>query len=216
MSKYCAKCRNQISEEEKFCKQCGNAIAEQSGQNEQFNNVLVNRYEFITKKPTFRFMSAKITTTTSVMNNILSTSEKCKAKILSKKRLNGQINISDITSVTYKQYAVISLLDVFLFALSLILFFVGEMYCLACAVIVGLIWWRALVPAVEIKTKDNKKLSILFSPTDDGKKMLKLISRITGRNIDENSEIKIPFSKEPIIAAVIALAVSFILAVIFV
>ena len=82
MSKYCTKCGNQISEEEKFCKQCGNAVAEQSGQNEQFNNVLVNRYEFITKKPTFRFMSAKITTTTSVTNNILNTSAICKAKIL--------------------------------------------------------------------------------------------------------------------------------------
>ena len=216
MSKYCTKCGNQISEEEKFCKQCGNAVAEQSGQNEQFNNVLVNRYEFITKKPTFRFMSAKITTTTSVTNNILNTSAICKAKILSKKKLNGQINISDITSVTYKQYAVISLLDVFVLALSIILFFMGEMYCLACALVAGGIWWRALVPSVEIKTKDNRKLNILFYPKDDGKKMLKLISRITGRNIDENSEIKIPFSKEPIIAAVIALAVSFILAVIFV
>jgi len=45
--------------------------------------------------------------------------------------------------------------------------------------------------------------------------MLKLISEITNKEIDENSEIKIPFSKKPFVAALIYIIVAFILAVIF-
>ena len=123
MAKYCTHCGNQVLPEEKFCKQCGKAIFESTETNSinkvQNSDVTDNTYEFCVDKATFRFMSTTINTTVTVKNNILSTSMKCKSRILSKKTLIGQVNISDISSVKYNQYATIAVLDMFIFGVLL-------------------------------------------------------------------------------------------------
>lgn len=222
MSKFCTSCGNQVSLEEKFCKQCGNKICEEKEitKSSEFDkklncNTSENTYKFTVDKMTFRFMSTKIATTATVKNNILSTYMKCNSKILNKKNLNGQINISDISSAEYKQYATLALLDIFLFVVVLFVTAIDPSYFIPYALVSGVLLWRTLVPSLEIKTKDNRKLNILFSPQDNGKIMLKLISQITGEEVDENSEIKIPFSKKPFVAVLVYAIVAFILAVIF-
>lgn len=234
MSNYCIKCGNQVSAEENFCRQCGNAIAVQHKANEQNeqveqpktpkisekskqpNSAAVTTYEFVTQKPTFRLMSSQINTKITVNNDLLNVSAKCRSQLLNEKGLSGRVRVSDITSVLYKQYAVISWLDMFCFTLPLIFFLIGEVYGLAYAVIVGCTWWRALIPSIEIRTRDNRKINILFSPEDDRKNVINLVSKITGKNVDKNSEIIIPFSKEPFIAAFIALLASVIIAFILI
>lgn len=222
MSKYCTSCGNEILSEEKFCKHCGNKFCEEPEMTkisefdkESSNSEAENTYEFIVDKLTFRFMSTKINTTVTVKNNILSTHTKCKSKMLSKKYLNKQIKISDISSVEYKQYATVALLDVFVFVVALFAAVIEPSYLIAYALIAGALLWRTLVPSLEIKTKDNGRLNILFSPQDNGKTMLKLISQISGKEVDENSEIKIPFSKKPFVVTLVYAIVAFVLVVIF-
>lgn len=211
-----------ILSEENFCKHCGTKFSRKSGiteisdfDNVSNNNISESTYQFIVDKLTFRFMSTKINTTVTVKNNILSTYAKCKSRMLSKKYLNKQINVSDIISFEYKPYATIALLDMFIFAVGLLAAVLEPSYIIAYAIMEACLLWRTLVPSLEIKTKDGGHLNILFSPVDNGKIMLKLISEITNKEIDENSEIKIPFSKKPFVAALIYIIVAFILAVIF-
>lgn len=219
MPKYCTHCGNHISSEEKFCKHCGKAIYESTEINNikesQNSDVTDNTYEFCVDKATFRFMSTTINTTVTLKNNILSTSFKCRSRILSKKTLIGQVNVSDISSVKYNQYATIAIFDMFLFGVLLLAVAVDASYLIAYALLSGVILWRTLIPSLEIATKDNRKLNILFSPQDNKKEMYKLVTQITGKEINENSDLKIPFSKKPFAAVLIFAIVGFVLAVIF-
>ncbi len=219
MAKYCTHCRSQISPEEKFCKHCGKAIyesTETSSIKESPNSdVADNTYEFFVDKATFRFMSTTINTTVTVKNNILSTSMKCKSRMLSKKTLIGQMNVSDISSVKYNQYATIAIFDMFLFGALLLAVAVDASYFIAYALLSGVVLWRTLIPSLEIVTKDNRKLNILFSPQDSKKEMYKLVSQITGKEIDENSDLKIPFSKKPFVAVLVFAIVGVITVVMF-
>lgn len=219
MANYCTHCGNQISSEEKFCKHCGNAIYESTETNsikESHNsNVTDNTYEFCVDKATFRFMSTTINTTVTVENNILSTSMKCKSRILSKKTLVGQVNVSDISSVKYNQYATIAVYDMVLFGVLFLVVALDASYLIGYALLSGVLLWRTLIPSLEIATKDNRKFNILFSPQDNKKEMHKLVSRITGKEINENSDLEIPFSKKPFAAVLIFLIVGFVIAVIF-
>ena len=218
MANYCTKCGNQIASGERFCKYCGNQIHEDEmvTAKEQLNvPIEENTYRFFVDKATFRFMSTVINTVVTVRNNTLSISMKCKSRMLSKKNLIGQINISEISSVKYNQYATIALLDMFLFGALLLAVAADASYLIACALLSGVVLWRTLIPSLEIETKDKRKYNILFSPQDNKKEMFKLVSQITGKEIDENSEIKILFSKKPFVAALIFAVVGFVLAVIF-
>ena len=219
MAKYCTHCGNQISQEEKFCKHCGKAIYELTESNNikdsQNIDVEDNTYEFFVDKATFRFMSTTINTTVTVKNNILSTSMKCKSRMLSKKNLNGQMNVSDIRSVKYNQYASIAILDMFLFGALLLAVAVDASYLIVYALMSGAVLWRTLIPSLEIELKDNRKFNILFSPQDSKKEIYKLVSQITGKEIDENSDLKIPFSKKPFVAVLVFAIVGFIVSVIF-
>lgn len=219
MAKYCTHCGSQISPEEKFCKHCGKAIYESTEANNikesQNSDVTENTYEFFVDKATFRFMSTTIKTTVTVKNNILSTSMKCKSRMLSKKTLIGQMNVSDISSVKYNQYATIAVFDMFLFAALLLVVAADASYLIVYALLAGAVLWRTLIPSLEIVTKDNRKFNILFSPQDNKKEMYKLVSQITGKEIDENSDLKIPFSKKPFVAVLIFAIIGFVVAVMF-
>ncbi len=218
MAKYCTQCGNQMSPEENVCKNCGKAIYESTEINnikESQNSEVADTYEFFVDKDTFRYMSTTINTTVTIKNNILITSMKCKSRILSKKNLVGQVNVSDINSVKYNQYATIAILDMFLFGVLLLAVAVDASYLIGYALASGFILWRTLIPSLEITTKDNQKYNILFSPQDNKKEMYKLVSQITGKEINENSDLKIPFSKKPFGAVLIFLIVGFVIAVIF-
>lgn len=219
MDKYCTHCGNQISPEEKFCKHCGKAIYESTETNNikesENSDVTDNTYEFFVDKATLRFMSTTINTTVTVKNNVLSTSVKCKSRILSKKTLIGQVNVSDISSVKYNQYATIAVYDMVLFGSLLLAVAVDASDLIAYALLSGLVMWRTLIPSLEIAAKDNRKINILFSPQDNKKEMYKLVSQITGKEINENSDLKIPFSKKPFVTVLIYVIVGFIMAVVF-
>lgn len=219
MPKSCTHCGNHISSEEKYCKHCGKAIYESTETNDingsQNSDVTDSTYEFCVDKATFRYMSTTIKTAVTLKNNILSTSVNCKSRILSKNKLTGQVNVSDISSVKYNQYATIAIFDMFLFGLLLLAVAVEASYLVAYALVSGVILWRTLIPSLEITTKDNRKLDILFSPQDNKKEMYKLVTQITGKEINENSDLKIPFSKKPFVAVLIFAIVGFVLAVIF-
>lgn len=219
MAKYCTDCGNQISPEEKFCKHCGKAINESMEtdniKESQNSDAVDNTYEFFVDKATFRFMSTTINTTVTVKKNILSTSMKCKSRLLSKKTLIGQVNISDISSVKYDQYATIAVFDMFLFGLLLFIAVVDISGIIVYSLLSGAILWRTLIPSLKITTKDNRKFNILFSPMDNKKEMNKLVSQITGNEINENSDLKIPFSIKPFVAVLIFLILGFVVAVLF-
>lgn len=216
MAKYCANCGKQIIQNDKYCKYCGTVVQGEikkdtdtcEMQNFQTEEKL---YEFFVEKATFRFMSTKIYTSVTIKNNILSTAMRCKSNILSKKKLNGQINISDISSIGYKQYATVAWYDMFLFALTIFLMALDITYAVPYAFLAGVFLWRTLVPTLEIKTKDKRCLNILFSPRENTKDMLNLVSEITGKEVDETSDIHIPFSKKPFVAGLIAAIIGFII-----
>lgn len=219
MAKYCTQCGEKISSEDKFCKHCGKAIYESTDTNNikesQNSDVRDSTYEFFVDKATFRFRSTTINTTVTVKNNVLSTSMKCKSRMLSKKKLIGQVNVSDISSVKYNQYATIALFDMSLFGVLLLVAVFDASYFIVDTLASGFILWRTLVPSLQIETKDNRKLNILFSPQKSKKDMFKLVSQLTGKEIDENSELKIPFSKKPFLAVLLFAIVAFALVVIF-
>lgn len=219
MSSYCTHCGSQISSEEKFCRYCGSAIHKAIKTNNRVKspnpNGTENVYKFFVDKATFRFMSTTIKTSVTVKNNILSTSMKCKSRMLNKKTLIGQVNISNIRSAKFSQHATIALLDLFLFGILLLAFAIDASNLLTCAILSGVILWRTLIPSLEIKTKDRRKFNILFSPQDNKKEMFKLVAQITGKEIDEDSDIKIPFSKKPFVAVLVFALIGFIVAAIF-
>lgn len=219
MAKYCRYCGNQVSPEEKFCKNCGKAIEESPEASNVKQVPAANAadaaYEFYVDKATFKYMSTPIHTTVTLQNNILSTSMTCKSKMLSTKALNAQVNLSDIYSVKYTKYASVALFDLFLFGILLVAAIAAASYLLWYALLAGVILWRTLIPSLEITTKDKQKINILFSPIDSKKEMFKLVAQLTGKETDANSELKIPFSKKPFIAALVFLIVGFVLAALF-
>ena len=221
MDKYCRNCGNQVSPEEKFCKQCGAAICEatqsaaENAPKAQKSDTAEHLYEFFASKATFKFKSTPIHTIVSVDNNRLTTSVECKSRMLSKKKLNGQVNISDIGSVRYNQYAAIALFDLFLFGVLLFVVAMDASYFIAYALLSGVILWRTLVPSLEIRTKDNRRLNILFSPRDNKTEMEQLVSQITGKEADAQAKLKIPFSAKPFLAILIFIVVGLAVTAIF-
>ena len=229
MAKYCDNCGNPLSPEEKFCKQCGQAVLEsdeaaaQPQKPEASANTAapqkpaaaVSTYEFDARKATFKATSTPIHTTVTVQNGVLRASTECKSKILNRKSLNAQVRISDISSVKYSQFASIAVYDVFLFCILLIATLLKSDLFLAYALLSGVLLWRTLIPSLEITTNDRKKYNIPFSPRDSKKEMLTLVSQLTGKNVDPNAELKIPFSAKPFIAIVIFLVLGFVLSAFF-
>ena len=219
MAKYCIHCGKPISPEEKFCKECGAAVctpAETGSTREsQHTDGADHTYQFTANKATFKFTSTPIHTTVTLKNNSLRTCMECKSRMLRRENLNRQVNVSEICSVKYSKYATIAVFDLFLFGILFFVMVMDASYFIPYSLISGVILWRTLIPSLEITTKDHKKVNILFSPKNDKTQMLRFVSELTGKEIPENADLKIPFSTQPFVTVLIYLVVGFILTSLF-